>query len=827
LGPGKVAVLYFSAGFGPFPGIYAPRLALGLGARAIRRMINGSASAAADWRPVTAANEAPARHTEPPEAGAFPPPLAPQLLVREPERIGSGIRIGGRLYGALDMVLGPRQSRPFAELMAGLSAAGLPCRVSMLIESGGLQRFDATVSRVAASFLAFSSSDSLHVRNALRDVAALAADAHAIVRLRLGLLTWVRADENEAALVARLGRLQQVAEGWGEAVFTPLTGDPLESLAASVPGFCCGATAEPALAPLAEALRLLPVSRPAPPGGASAEAGHLFRSADGKPLPLAGSGAGDYGFELIYGLPGQGKSVLMNALGLAFCLEPGRSRLPLAAVIDVGPSSSGLISLIREALPPARRHEAGWFPLRMTAAHAINPCDTQLGCRTPLPAERAFLANLLSLMVTPAGAAGTPDGMRELIGPALTSAYALRSDKEPGAEPHAYSEGRDPQVDAAIEAAGLRLPDRALWWEAVDALFEAGEADAAARAQRYAVPTLGDLLASVREPAVQGLVGDTRYGAGGETVTQAFIRILTALSGDWPVMFAPTAFDVGGARLAAIDLAEVAPQGSAEAARQSAAFYLLARHALTRHWWIADDGLASIPEPYREWHSSRLRDIREAPKRLCYDEFHRTAGAPAVRAQVERDVREARKLRVRLALASQRLDDFGGALAELANRYWILGSGGKAREADILASLFALNETLAETVRYRLTGPGRDGAPALLISSGTGDRFERLVVNTPGPVELWALTTSPVDVALRNRVGVLLPPANARAALARAFPAGTARERIETELVRADTGNAGRAASEAVVLDRLAGEIVRRAMNGTSDPTPPAPEGPA
>ena len=182
--------------------------------------------------------------------------------------------------------------------MAGLAAAGLPCRFSLLIEGGGLQRLDATVSRVASSFLAFSSSDSLVCRNALREVAALAADAHAVVRLRLGLLTWVGAQEGEAALAARLGRLQQVAEGWGEAVFTPLTGDPLESVASSVPGFCCGATAEPALAPLEEALRLLPVSRPAPLAATLSEAGHLFRSADGKPLPLSMAGGGDYGFEL-------------------------------------------------------------------------------------------------------------------------------------------------------------------------------------------------------------------------------------------------------------------------------------------------------------------------------------------------------------------------------------------------------------------------------------------------------------------------------------------------------------------------------------------------
>ena len=319
-------------------------------------------------------------------------------------------------------------------------------------------------------------------------------------------------------------------------------------------------------------------------------------------------------------------------------------------------------------------------------------------------------------MMTPAGADGVPDGMRELIGPAITAVYALRSDKIAGAEPHAYTAGRDAAVDAALAAAGIDPPEAPLWWEIVDLLFEAGAHAAAARAQLYAVPVLGDLLAAVREPAVQGLVGDTAYGAGSETVTQAFIRILTALSGDWPIMFAPTAFDVGHVRIAAIDLADVAPQGSPEAGRQTAAFYLLARHALTRHWWIGEDSLRDIPEPYRAWHAHRLRDIREAPKRLAFDEFHRTAGAPAVRAQVERDVREARKLRVRLSLASQRLEDFGGALTELANRYWILGAGGKAREIEALSGIFALSETLQDAIRYRLPGPGKDGAPVLLIA---------------------------------------------------------------------------------------------------------------
>ena len=524
-------------------------------------------------------------------------------------------------------------------------------------------------------------------------------------------------------------------------------------------------------------------------------------------LPWSCEEGEDHGFELIHGIPGRGKSVLMNSLTLAHVLQGGQARLPLAATIDIGPSSAGLISLVREALPPERRAEAGWFPLRMSTTHAINPCDTQLGCRSPLPAERAFLENLLGLILTPAGAAGVPDGMRELIGPTISRAYLLRSDRIAGAEPNAYAAGRDRAVDDALDRAGLR-PDDASWWEVADLLFDAGDAVAASRAQRYAVPVLGDFLAAVREPAVQGLVGDARHGAGGETVTQAFIRIVTALAGSWPAMFAPSAFDTGAARVAAVDLREVAPRGSAEADRQTAAFYMLARHALTRHWWIAEEDLDEVPERYREWHRSRLREIRETPKRLAFDEFHRTGGAARrARSGGAGCPRGAQARGAPLPRLPASLDDFGEALVELANRIWVLGAGGKAGEMETLSKLFELSGTVADAVRFRLTGPGPEGAPALLIANDPHGRFEQLLVNTPGPVELWALTTSPRDAALRERVQERLAPAEARAALARRFPTGSARAWIEAELRRLELRGARVAASERDLLERLADEL--------------------
>ncbi len=767
----------------------------------MRRMTSGGTGATP--LPVTAGEAPPARLTEPAWNGAHHPPLAPQIIVDTPVRRRTWLEIGERRYAAIDMLHGPRAARPFAEFVTALAAAGIPCRVSLLIEGGGLASLGATTRRIAGAFLAFSSPDSRAARDALDALATLRQQSRAIVRLRLSLLTWTGLDDSDAELARRASRAQQILEGWGECVATRLVGDALETLAASVPGFACGGTAEPALAPLDEALRMVPVHRPAAFG--ADRPNHLFRSPDGRMLPFSFETADDHGLDIVYGIPGRGKSVLLNALNLAWCLQSGQSRLPLVAVIDIGPSSTGLVSLLREALPHDRRHEAGAFRLAMTPACAINPFDTQLGCRRPLPAERQYLANLLALVLTPAGAPGVPDGAREAIGPLIDAAYTMRSDDAAGAEPALYTAGRDVTVDDALARAAVTIPPRATWWEIVDLLFAHGEADAAGRAQRFAVPVLPDLAAAIREPALQALIGGASWGAGAESVTDAVIRILAAVADTWPIFCHATVFETAGARLAAIDLAAVAPTGSAEADRQTAAVYMLARHALTRHWWIDPDDAAAIPETYRAWHRRRLEAIRETPKRLAFDEFHRTARAPTVQAQVERDIREARKLRVTLALASQRLDDFTAPLVELASRIWVLGAGGKKGEIADLARLFDLSPTLQAAVATELTGPGAGGAAALLMATTPRGRIEQVVVNSPGAAELWALTTAPRDAALRSRLYRALPPAEARARLATRFPSGSAQRHITARI----TGEAASPETERALLDRLAGEIAQ------------------
>ena len=81
---------------------------------------------------------------------------------------------------------------------------------------------------------------------------------------------------------------------------------------------------------------------------------------------------------------GGGKSVFLNALNFAFVTQAGLSRLPWVSIIDVGPSSSGLITLLQENLPENKKHLAAYHRLRMTEDFAINPFDTPLGCRYPV-----------------------------------------------------------------------------------------------------------------------------------------------------------------------------------------------------------------------------------------------------------------------------------------------------------------------------------------------------------------------------------------------------------------------------------------------------------
>jgi len=731
------------------------------------------------------------------------PNLPNQITASDAKVIGqSVVRIGRLLWAGADMTLGPMDATPFPSLLNRLVEADIPFRISFLVEGGGA--YSTQFKSFLATIMGVTNSANKQIKYALEGLQAVARN-EPVVRLRVSFATWCTLDEKDIIL-DRLSVLLQSIESWGYCQVSEFSGDPLDCVMSSAMGIHCAGTGPTGVAPLIEVMRLLPWQRPSSPfdGG-----GMIFRTPDGKIWPYqTGTNLTTTWFDLIFAQPGAGKSVLLNTLNLGTCLAPGLSKLPFVAVIDIGPSSSGLISLIKEALPLNRQHEAAYYRLQMAHQYAINPFDTQLGCRYPLPDERSYLIELLVLLCTPPGYDKPYDGMQQLAGLVVDEMFRWRDDKSASAEARPYLPRIEPAVDEAIQKFNVHLPADPYWWDVVDKMFELEQYNIANIAQRHAVPTLNDSITASRRPQIRTLLEETSVGFSPETVINAFERMITSAIREFPILSSVTQFEISDARICSLDLMDVSPQGDEVADRQTAIMYMLARHALVRSWWVGKESLSNVPEKFRHYHEMRLQEIGESPKRLCYDEFHRTSKSPSVRNQIIRDVREGRKRGVQIVLTSQLLDDFSKDMVDLATGVWILGTAISDKAVDNIQERFGLSETARNVIRHKLTGPKSIGAPALLVLGTTSGRYEQHIYNTLGPIELWAMSTSAEDVAIRNRLYEKLGASRGRQVLAATYPGGSARTEIRRRvLARSDEGDS-RSAMISTIIEEIVNELI-------------------
>jgi intracellular multiplication protein IcmB len=757
------------------------------------------------WRPILPGDKIPVRaaDAEMDYSEILWPPLRQQISSAHGKIINNRVvKIGGLLWGGIDMTLAPSDPSPFPMLLNRLFEANVPYRMSFLIESGGAEGAAAKAS--IASLLSITNPENKSIKKSMEMLRAMSR-SEPVVKLRISLSTW--APEGKLGLLEdRISILSQAVESWGYCQVSNVVGDPLDCVMSSAMGIACASTAPAAVAPMYEVMKLMPWQRPSSPFDNGAL---LLRTPDGKVWPYqTGSTLTTTWFDLIFAQPGAGKSVLMNTMNLATVLAPGNTKLPFVAVIDIGPSSSGLISLIKESLPTEQRHQAAYYRLQMTPQYAINPFDTQLGMRNPTIDERAYLIELLTLLCTPPGAERPYDGIQQLAGLVVDEMFRWRHDDMANAEPRPYLPRLDETIDDSIKQYNIHLQDDPYWWDIVDKFFDLEQYHLANLAQRHAVPVLGDAITAARRPQIRALLEETQIGASAETVISAFERMITSGIREFPILSSVTKFEISDARICSLDLMDVCPQGDETADRQTAIMYMLARHALVRSWWMAPESLEHMPEKYRDYHELRLQDIGESPKRLCYDEYHRTSASGSVRGQLVRDVREGRKRGVQIVLASQLLDDFDDDMVDLATGVWVLGSAVSDRVVDNTQARFGLTNTARNVIRYRLTGPRSSGAPALLVLGTNEGRYEQHLINTLGPIELWALSTSSEDVAIRNRLYTRLGAGRARQMLAAAFPGGSARAELKRRVfAMSEQGNAQSAATSKVV-EQIVDELV-------------------
>lgn len=781
-----------------------------------------------EWQPSMPGDRAyPAQRREP--AGheqwdTLWPRLADQLAPRDVTHIDSNIvRVGDRIYAPIYVDLFPKQPQFFAQLFARVREKNLPWRISFLMEGAGLDAFGFKAA--IGQILGFANSGNALIDKAVRDLRGLQEQSGTtIVQARIALCTWApKGDED--LLRRRVSDLARCLEGWGGCQVSEVTGDPMAGVASSLPAFSRGSIGTKTAAPMDEFMAMMPWARPSSPWS---EGAVLFRSPDGKIMPYQPYSKEQITWiNLIFARPGSGKSVLMNLCNLALAVAPGAMRLPRVAIIDIGPSSSGLISLLRESLPPAERHLVVHRRLKMVEQDSINPFDTQLGCRFPLPSEISFLRNMLTLLVTDLNDSLPDKGMPNLATAVIDEMYKLRSDK--GDSPIRYAPGMVPEVDDALRAYNIKTDTHSTWWEVTDALFSAEQYRPAALAQRNAVPLLADAVSVAQSERIRVTFGKMIVGETREPLIDAFCRMIGDSLGMYPILARPTAFDVGQARIVSLDLDEVAKSGGVSADRQTAVMYMLARQVTAKDFYLNKSLLSEMPAPehiemrstvpvaaYKAYHAARINEIEEDPKRICYDEFHRTSKASQVREQVVVDMREGRKWRVDVMLASQDLDDFDDVMINLATGVFVM-DGGNASTIDDISRRFGFSDPAERhALEKRVHGPRRGGGTFLAKFATTKGWYTMLLSATLGPLELWAFSTTAEDVAIRNRLYERIGPKRARKVLSYVHPDGSAKNAVEER--RQNMKNLPGAQDEKMlgVIDQMIEELIdtERRMGG-------------
>lgn len=726
-----------------------------------------------DWRPVLPGDRVPVRFHEPGTADndmrtVLYPSLREQIFPRDGENLSQqAIRIGDKLHAPMVMILPPQTPRPFDELFRRLRTKKFPWRASFFLDADGLKYM--RLKSVLAQVLNFTSSSNKKFNMAMEELKAQELEGGAIIRFRASFSTSCYADEPDARrkLSIRAASLASAVQAWGTTDVAQVVGDPLLGFSSTVPGLMLSHPGPSCAAPLEEVLNMLPLNRPSSPWSAGSI---MLRSPDGKIMPFHPISSEQASWIDIGVAPmGGGKSVWLNTINFGFLFQPGLARLPFLSIIDIGPSSSGLIGLLQSLLPEDKKHLAAYHRLKMADGFAINPFDTPLGCRAPMPQHLSFLVNLLALFATPLDKTAPQDGVAGLARSCVELAYdEFHSDNNP----KMYTPKVEPKIDQLLKDEGVKTDDRSSWWEVVDALFEKGFTHEAIIAQKYAVPLLSEVAGMARREDMRSMYKHETPSS--EPITEFFWRSCVESISNYPIFKQPTRFDIGDAQVVSLDLDEVAPRGGPVADRQTGVMYMVARHVCASRFFMMPTDVQFVPEIYRKYHSARIEAIRQDPKRLCYDETHRVSRNDSVSGQIVADLetsaRESRKWNLSIGLYSQSIQDYPDALIEFASNIFILGTG-TVKTVDDLCKRFGLNKKARESMKF-LGKPGKKGANMIGVFKTSKGEAIQLITSTIGAKALWAFSSTTEDMAVRNRLYEIWGVKKTLDVLAEKYPGG-------------------------------------------------------
>lgn len=748
-----------------------------------------------DWEPRVPGDPIPFRMLSDNDAdlsGLFHKPLPEQLMPRGIEHHPEGIiRSGDVFYAPLSLETHPKQPEPFDALFGDIYRSRLPFRMHMLIKNDGMNVFGMKV--MFARFLSFTGSQQnkrmIEVNENLQSL-ALAGDE--IVSSQISFCTWSRNVDDYTEIRQRKYSLARKVASWGSCEVSSAEGDEAESFLSSIGGSTLGVVSEAAAAPLYDTLKMAPIARM----GSAWEAGSkLYRTNTGKIIPYMPYSKQQLAWvKFIVGPMGSGKTVHLNGEHLSLVLHPDNEELPFIMNIDIGPGMKGFCSMMRDSLPKHKKHQVIYKKLMNQKASAINSFDTPLGLRSPLSNQMAFLETFLMMLCCDDTTGIAPEGVSDLVTPLIELTYKHRAERDSAKK---YVQGVSPRVDELIEVLDIESANEAgrflTWWDVVDFLSTHGEYHGATIAQRYAVPTIEDVISSVSNPRITNTFNALTVKSTGENICTYVQRKLTSAVNKYPIISGVTMFDIGDSRIVSLDLDEVGKGVGEAAVRRLRLMYFLAYFALTKRIFTGRDHLSEMRVDdsglfafdYAPFHSKHIASVERTPKRFSGDEIHRFKNDPMAKQLQALAIREGRKWKVDIILASQLSKDFNSEMIKLATDLVVLGRGNAAN-IKAIEDDFNLPSNLVERMRSSMRRPSKNGSTVVMLVETDKARYEQFVYSMYGPNFLWATTSTRDDTIVKDALISKLGTERARKLLVELYPEGNLDKEIDDRRKRAE-----------------------------------------
>ncbi|MBO1897657.1 hypothetical protein HNW13_018120 [Shewanella sp. BF02_Schw] len=691
--------------------------------------------------------------------------LNQQIASKPFEYKHGGIEIGQTLYKSGMIETFPITVKPFKALVDGIDK-NLPFRISFKIMSG--KGFDWSIRQSLLAFTSFLSSDNGRVQDEMQYLEKY-HESDPMVRFSVSYTTWSNEQET---LMYNYSRLDQAVQGWGVSQTVEDKSDEMELYVDTVIGANSKTPSSQTYVPISECIKFLPIDRTA----YIWDKGFLlFRTLQGVCFPWTPiSPLLKPSIELYIARSRQGKSVLSNSILAALVLSPGNKKLPLAATLDVGPSSIGIHRMIRDRLPDSEKYKVVTYALTLDGDDYINPFEKNPCLDSLFTHQRSFVAGFL-LLLAQDSRGQMHQNMEGYVDALIDEVYHFKSGDGDGA--NVYNPGLLPEVDLWITKTDYKLFENTKWVEIEKELGSAGEWKLAQECCVLSSPILNDFVTVANQSgSLLRMYGDSNDPASPK---KEFVLRMTETAKKYPLFTSHSTINFRAARLRSIDLQNVITKDEIIGPRQNGIMFMLALYLGSGDFFMNPDCLKSVDEKYLAHYKEVVKEIRSSDCRLFMDEFHQSSGLKQTIVNVERYMREGGKWGINSALASQQASDFTPTMVAQATSYFFLG-GNSIEAVKALKDQFSLSESdFTVLTNNTVHGPKAGGSSLLYVYKTNEGQFSQVLKFPVGPQMLWANSSNPDDLIIKDEIYSVIGSHFGLSVLGELYSGGTAESEIQ------------------------------------------------